>query len=89
MREVKDMITIKNEKEIELMRKAGYLVSMTHKYLKPYIKSGVTTKELDKLGEEFIRKRMDEALQSGERLSFSDLDLEYQEYKESLDHKLR
>lgn len=50
------MITIKNEKEIELMRKAGYLVSMTHKYLKPYIKPGITTKELDKLGEEFIRK---------------------------------
>lgn len=49
------MITIKSEKEIELMRHAGYLVSLTHKYLKPYIKPGITTKELDKLGEEFIR----------------------------------
>ena len=49
------MITIKSEKEIELMRKAGYLVSLTHQYLKPYIKPGITTKELDKLAEEFIR----------------------------------
>ena len=49
------MITIKNEQEIELMRKAGYLVSLTHKYLRPYIKPGITTIELDKLAEEFIR----------------------------------
>lgn len=49
------MITIKSDKEIELMRKAGYLVSMTHKYLKPYIKPGITTLELDKLAETFIR----------------------------------
>lgn len=49
------MITIKSEQEIELMRKAGYLVSLTHKYLKPYIKPGITTIELDKLAEDFIR----------------------------------
>ena len=48
------MITIKSDNEIELMRKAGYLVSLTHQYLKPYIKPGITTKELDKLAEEFI-----------------------------------
>lgn len=50
------MITIKSEKEIELMRHAGYLVSLTHQYLKPYIKPGITTIELDKLAEDFIRK---------------------------------
>lgn len=50
------MITIKSEKEIELMRKAGYLVSLTHQYLKPFIKPGITTKELDELAEDFIRK---------------------------------
>ena len=49
------MITIKSEKEIELMRKAGYLVSKTHQYLKPFIKPGITTLELDKLAEDFIR----------------------------------
>ena len=48
------MITIKSEREIELMRKAGMLVSEMHKYIKPFIKEGITTKELDKLCEEFI-----------------------------------
>ena len=50
------MITIKSAYEIELMRKAGYLVSLTHQYLKPFIKPGITTKELDKKAEDFIRK---------------------------------
>ena len=49
------MITIKSEQEIELMRKAGYLVSLTHQYLKTFIKPGITTNELDKLAEDFIR----------------------------------
>lgn len=48
------MITIKSEREIELMRKAGMLVSEMHKFIKPYIKAGITTKELDKLCEDFI-----------------------------------
>ena len=50
------MITIKDEREIELMRHAGMLVSKMHKYLKPFIKEGITTKELDRLAEEFIVK---------------------------------
>ena len=50
------MISIKSEKEIELMRHAGHLVSLTHKYLKPFIKPGITTKELDKLAYDFIKK---------------------------------
>ena len=50
------MITIKDEREIELMRYAGMLVSKMHKYLKPFIKEGITTKELDRLAEEFILK---------------------------------
>ena len=49
------MITIKSEKEIELMRKAGYLVSLTHQYLKPFIKPGITTEYLDTIAEKFIR----------------------------------
>ena len=48
------MITIKSEREIELMRHAGMLVSKMHKFIKPYIKEGITTKELDKLCEDFI-----------------------------------
>lgn len=50
------MITIKSEEEIELMRHAGYLVSLTHQYLKKFIKEGITTKELDQLAEKFIRE---------------------------------
>ena len=49
------MISIKSEKEIELMRHAGMLVSKMHKFIKPYIKEGITTKELDELCEKFIR----------------------------------
>ena len=49
------MISIKSEHEIELMRHAGHLVSEMHKFIKPYIKEGITTKELDKLCEKFIR----------------------------------
>lgn len=49
------MITIKSEHEIELMREAGLMVSKTHKYLKDFIKPGITTKELDKLAEDYIR----------------------------------
>lgn len=48
------MITIKNNREIELMRQAGLLVSKTHKYLKDFIKPGITTKELDLLAQKFI-----------------------------------
>lgn len=50
------MISIKSKEEIEYMRKAGMLVSLTHKYLKSFIKPGITTNELDKLAEEFIIK---------------------------------
>lgn len=50
------MINIKTNNEIELMRHAGYLVSLTHKYLKQYIRPGITTLELDKLAHDFIIK---------------------------------
>ncbi len=49
------MITIKSEREIDLMRHAGMLVSKMHQFIKPYIKEGVTTKQLDELCEKFIR----------------------------------
>ena len=48
------MITIKSKREIELLKEAGHIVFLTHQYLKPFIKSGITTKELDKLAEDFI-----------------------------------
>ena len=48
------MITIKSKHEIELMRKAGEMVGLTHKYLKPFLKEGITTGEIDKLAGEYI-----------------------------------
>ena len=48
------MINIKTSHEIELMRVAGSIVGETHKYLIPFIKPGITTKELDKLAYDFI-----------------------------------
>lgn len=49
------MINIKSDYEIELLRKAGKIVYETHKFLLPYLKEGITTKELDTLAENFIR----------------------------------
>lgn len=51
------MISIKSEREIELMRIAGTIVGDTHKYLKKYIKPGVTTAYLDKLAYDYIISR--------------------------------
>lgn len=51
------LITIKSNREIELMRVAGNIVYQTHQYLKPFLKEGITTKELDKLAEDFIRSK--------------------------------
>ena len=43
------MISIKTPREIELLRIAGEITGSTHNYLKPFIKPGITTKELDDL----------------------------------------
>lgn len=51
------LITIKSNREIELMRVAGNIVYQTHQYLKPFLKEGITTKELDRLAEDFIRSK--------------------------------
>ena len=48
------MISIKSDREIELLRIAGNIVYQTHQYLKDFIKPGITTGELDRLAEEFI-----------------------------------
>ncbi|MBR1386599.1 MAG: type I methionyl aminopeptidase [Bacilli bacterium] len=51
------MINIKSDHEIELLRIAGNIVYQTHQYLKPFIKEGITTLELDRLAEDFIRSK--------------------------------
>ena len=51
------MINIKTPREIELMRVAGEIVGDTHKYLIPYLRPGITTKEIDSLAREYILSR--------------------------------
>ncbi len=51
------MITLKSEREIELMRKAGNIVYKTHQYLKPYLVEGITTEEIDSLADQYIRSQ--------------------------------
>ena len=51
------MINIKSDHEIELLKIAGNIVYQTHQYLKPFIKEGITTLELDKLAEDFMRSK--------------------------------
>ena len=48
------MISIKSDREIELMRIAGKYLSDTFKYIEKYIKTGVTTKKLDTLIHDYI-----------------------------------
>lgn len=51
------MISIKSDREIELLRVAGSIVYDTHCYLKKFIKPGITTAEIDKLGYDYIISR--------------------------------
>ena len=50
------MISIKSNREIELMKHAGYINYLTHEEVKKHIKVGITTKELDKIAYDFIAK---------------------------------
>ena len=48
-------VSIKSEHEIELMRHAGHLLEQVHDELASHIKPGISTKELDRIGEDMIR----------------------------------
>ena len=48
-------VTIKSQHEIELMREAGKILAKTHDELAKAIKPGMTTFQIDKIGEEIIR----------------------------------
>ncbi|PKR76575.1 type I methionyl aminopeptidase [Halalkalibacillus sediminis] len=51
------MIINKTPREIEIMRHAGKIVALTHQELKKHVRPGITTKELDKIADEFIRSK--------------------------------
>ncbi len=49
------MITVKSSEELAIMRKACKITGDVLKFLEDKVKPGVTTKELDRLAEKFIR----------------------------------
>jgi len=49
-------VSIKSAREIELMREAGRILAMVHDELGNAIKPGMSTKEVDIIGEQLIRK---------------------------------
>ena len=50
-------VTIKSAREIELMREAGRLLAEVHEEMAAFIKPGISTKDIDKLGEKLIREK--------------------------------
>ena len=49
------MVSIKSQSEIALMREAGKILAKTHEELKNAIRPGMSTLEIDRLGEKIIR----------------------------------
>ena len=49
------MVSIKSEREIALMREAGKILARVHGALKEAIKPGISTYDVDRLGEKLIR----------------------------------
>ena len=50
------MISIKSQREIDLMDQAGSIVAMVHKKMAEVVKPGVSTLELNRIAEEVIRE---------------------------------
>lgn len=50
------MITIKSEREIQLMHEAGKLLAACHREIAGIIKPGITSKEIDEFVEEYLAK---------------------------------
>lgn len=48
-------VTIKSEREIELMREAGKILAKVHEELGKAIRPGMSTLDIDRMGEEMIR----------------------------------
>jgi methionyl aminopeptidase len=50
-------IVLRSRQQLEKMRAAGRLVAETFEHLRPHVKPGVQTRELDRIAEEFVRAR--------------------------------
>lgn len=51
------MIVCKSESELKLMREAGRIVAETHRLMKQAVAPGITTAELDRIADEYIRSQ--------------------------------
>jgi len=49
------LIKYKTDKEVELIRQSSIITAKVFSHLKPFIKEGITTRELDKIAEKFIK----------------------------------
>ncbi len=50
-------VVLRTRQQIALMRAAGRLVAETFEVLREHVRPGVTTRELDRIAEQFVRKR--------------------------------
>ena len=51
------MIITKTPREVAIMREAGRIVALAHQEVKKFIRPGITTKQLDKIVDNFIRNK--------------------------------
>jgi methionyl aminopeptidase len=54
---VLELIQLKSSREIELMAKGGAILAATLEYLTPHVQPGISTGDLDRMGDAFIRER--------------------------------
>lgn len=52
----KPQVELKTKSELAVMKQAGWIAGSTLKHVNKFLKPGITTKELDAIAEEFIRK---------------------------------
>lgn len=50
------MITLKSQREIDMMKKAGKLLADTHKQIAKMIKPGITTWEIEEFVDRYLRE---------------------------------
>lgn len=50
------MIIRKSAKDIDRIARSGELLARTHEHIAPHVQAGVTTRELDRMAESFIRE---------------------------------
>lgn len=63
--EVSELVILKTKEQIEKMNKAGTILANCHKEIAKMIRPGITTNQIDKLAEEFIRSHQAIPAQKG------------------------